>query len=145
MSREKQFGEYLFSDDKGKLQKSMIHSWISSKSYWAQNIPYSVMEKAIGGSRCYGIYRKKEQLGFARVITDDATFAYLADVFVLEEHRGKGLSKELMKFILEDERLKKMRRFMLATKDAHALYSKFGFTPLSSPERFMEIKPFEKY
>ena len=94
---------------------------------------------------CFAIYNDKTQIGFCRVITDNATFAYLADVFIIETYRGKGLSVQFMQYVFDYPTLKKLRRFMLATKDAHTLYSKFGFTPLLTPDRFMEIKPFESY
>lgn len=145
MIREKKINGYLLSNDKSKIQPDAIHSYLSRESYWAQNITLTVVKKAIEGSRCFGVYDNHTQVGFARMITDGATFGYLADVFILDTHRGKGLSKALMQFILEDENVKELRRFMLATKNAHSLYEKFGFTALSSPERFMEIKPFEKY
>jgi len=145
MDLEKTVGDYLFSTDKTKLQIEKIHRYLSEESYWAQNIPLHTVISAIKGSVCFGVYVQGEQIGFARVITDRATFAYLADVYVLEEHRGKGLSKELMKFILNYDGLTSLRRFMLATKDAHGLYKQFGFSSLAEPQRFMEIKAFENY
>ena len=145
MAYEKSIGDYLFSNDKAKLQVGVIHRYLSKESYWAQNIPLDIVEAAINGSVCFGVYHKNMQVVYARVITDNATFGYLADVFILEPYRGQGLSKELMAFIMAHEPFKKLRRFMLATRDAHALYKKSGFTPLSTPERFMEIKPFESY
>ena len=145
MINEKKEGDYFFSDDKNRLQINVIHNYLSTQSYWAQNIPLKLVEDCIAGSDCFGIYFNDKQIGFARVITDGCSFGYLADVFVLEEHRGKGLSKKLMSFIMTYEPYKNFRRFMLATRDAHGLYSKFGFTPLSEPMRFMELKPFEKY
>jgi GNAT superfamily N-acetyltransferase len=145
MIREKQIDGFLFSDDKSKLQVNVIHHYLSAESYWAQNVPYDRVVKSIEGSVCFGIYHEGKQVGYARVITDKATFGYMADVFVLKEFRGRGLSKQLIQFMMDDPEFKKLRRFMLATRDAHELYEKFGFTPLSTPERFMEIKPFEKY
>jgi GNAT superfamily N-acetyltransferase len=145
MPDEKKINGYIISNDKSKLDVGLIHSYLSRESYWAENIPLENIRKSIEGSLCFGIYKEGEQIGFARIITDGSTFGYLADVFILSAHRGQGLSKELMKFIMEDAAVKKFRRFMLATRDAHDLYSKFGFGPLSTPERFMEIKPFEKY
>jgi GNAT superfamily N-acetyltransferase len=145
MQYEKNIGGYLFSNDKMKLQAEMIHQYLSKESYWAQDIPQATVIAAIEGSVCFGIYDNGIQFAFARVITDHATFGYLADVFILKEYRGKGLSKELIAFIMEYPPFKTFRRFMLATKDAHKLYERFGFTALSTPERFMEIKPFEKY
>lgn len=145
MNYTKVNNDYVFSNDKSKLQIQIIHSFLSNESYWAKNIPESTVLKAIEGSLCYGVYHQQQQIAFARVITDRATFAYLADVFVVEKHRGFGLSKQLIDFIINDSQLKNLRRFMLATKDAHSLYEKFGFKSLSTPERFMEIKPFETY
>jgi GNAT superfamily N-acetyltransferase len=145
MAIEKKIGDYLLSDDQSKLQIESVHQFLSQESYWAKNIPIEIVKESIRGSVCFGIYLNTSQIGFARVITDGATFGYLADVFVLEAHRGKGLSKALMSFILHYPAFTKLRRFMLATKDAHGLYSQFGFSPLASPERFMEIKSFETY
>jgi GNAT superfamily N-acetyltransferase len=142
---EKEIDGYLFSSDKTKLQLPVIHYYLSKESYWAQNIPLKIVEASIEGSVCFGIYKVGNQIGYGRVISDKATFGYMADIFVLKEHRGKGLSKNLIEFIISYPEFKHLRRFMLATKDAHELYKKFGFTPLSTPERFMEIKPFEKY
>lgn len=145
MHDEKIIGDYLFSTDKTKLQIEKIHHYLGQESYWAKNIPKETVIAAINGSLCFGVYYRDEQIGFARVITDEATFAYLADVYILKEHQKKGLSKELMKFIQKHKRLTSLRRFMLATKDAHGLYKQFGFTPLAEPQRFMEIKAFENY
>ena len=142
---EKTINNYLFSTDKNKLQVSVIHDYLSKESYWAQNMPIELIKESIAGSICFAIYFNNKQIAYARVITDNATFAYLADVFVLEEHRGKGLSKELMRFILDHPSLKKLRRFMLATRDAHGLYKQFGFNALAKPETIMEIKFFESY
>lgn len=142
---EKQIENFVYSTDQHRLNIDFIHKYLSVESYWAKNIPYATVQKSIEGSLCFGIYYKNQQVGFARIITDYATFGYLADVFVDKEFREKGLSKELMIFIKEHPMIKKLRRFMLATLDAHNLYSQFGFTPLSEPNRFMEIKPFEKY
>ncbi len=137
--------ELLFSNDKSKLQINVIHTYLSQTSYWAKNIPLEIVTKAIENSFCYACYTNNQQIAFARVITDAATFGYLADVFVINEYQGKGVGKLLIDFIMKDEQLKGLRRFMLATKDAHELYKKFGFNPLSTPERMMEIKPFETY
>jgi GNAT superfamily N-acetyltransferase len=142
---EKYIDGYLFSTDKEKLQHEYIHHFLSEESYWAKNIPIHIVEKAIEGSICFGIYDKQQQIGFARIITDHATFGYLADVFVDKSYRRKGLSKELMSFIMEQPMIKTLRRFMLATKDAHSLYAQFGFNELKEPNRFMEIKSFETY
>lgn len=135
----------LYSADKSLLNHQVIHEYLSKESYWAQNIPLEIIQSAINGSECFGAYINNEQIAFARVITDKATFAYLADVFVLEKFRGKGVSKNLMKLIMSYPDFKGLRRFMLATKDAHTLYEQFGFKSLSTPDRFMELKPFENY
>ncbi|WP_317898699.1 GNAT family N-acetyltransferase [Aurantibacillus circumpalustris] len=145
MAYEKILGDYLFSNDKLKLQVDVVHDYLSKESYWARNIPLELVEKSIEGSVCFGVYYNVKQIGFARVITDTASFGYLADVFIVKEFRGKGLSKELMAFIMNYDPLKKLRRFMLATKDAHELYTQFGFKALAEPARFMEIKSFESY
>lgn len=142
---EKHINGYLFSTDKEKLQHTYIHHFLSEESYWAKNIPIHIVEKAIEGSICFGVYDKQQQIGFARIITDHATFGYLADVFIDKDYRSKGLSKELMNFITEQPFIKTLRRFMLATKDAHSLYAQFGFNALKEPDRFMEIKYFETY
>lgn len=142
---EKSINNYLFSTDKNKLQLEVIHDYLSKESYWAQNMPVELIKESIAGSICFAIYFNNKQIAYARVITDNATFAYLADVFVLEEQRGKGLSKELMRFILDHPSLKHLRRFMLATRDAHGLYKQFGFNALAKPETMMEIKFFESY
>lgn len=138
-------GDHLFSSDKTKLQLNVIHNYLSKESYWAQNIPFEIVKKSSEGSICFGIYLKEQQIGYARVVTDSATFGYLADVFILEAHRGKGLSKQLMQFIMAHPDLQGLRRMMLATRDAQGLYKQYGFTALSMPERIMEIKFFEKY
>lgn len=137
--------DHLFSTDKTKLQLDVIHNYLSKESYWAQNMPIDTIKKSIEGSICFSIYLKDKQIGYARVVTDHATFGYLADVFILEAHRGKGLSKQLMQFIMAHPDLQGLRRMMLATRDAQGLYKQFGFTALSMPERIMEIKFFEKY
>ncbi len=131
-------GKYLISTEKEKLSLKVIHSYLKN-SYWAKNRTLKTTKLAIKNSLCFGVYFKNRQIGFARVVTDYATFAYLADVFILEEHQGKGLSKSLMKVILNHKKLQNLRRWILATKDAHKLYEKFGFTSLNEPEKFMEL------
>lgn len=145
MTRTKTFGDYLFSTDKKQLQVAYIHHYLSQESYWAKKIPLEILERSIEGSFCFGIYIGGQQVGFARVVSDGATFGYLADVFVDEDHRGKGLSKMLVSFILEDENLQSLRRWMLGTLDAHGLYQQFGFTALSEPGRFMELRKIDRY
>jgi GNAT superfamily N-acetyltransferase len=134
------FSDYSISTDIKKLQIAVIHHYLSVESYWAKHIPLEIVKQSIDNSLCFGVYFKNEQVGFARVVTDYATFGYLADVFILETHRGKGLSKWLMEYIMAHPKLQGLRRFSLATRDAHSLYAQFGFKPLSKPESIMEIK-----
>ena len=131
-------GEYLISTDPIRLDPEAIHRYLS-RSYWAKGIPLEVVRRSVEGSLCFGLYHDNRQIGFARVITDRATFAYLGDVYVLEEHRGKGLGKWLMDAVFAHPALTGLRRFVLATRDAHALYSRYGFTPLRNPAAYMEI------
>ena len=130
--------EYEFSADKQRLDVATIHEFLAG-SYWSPGIPRAVVERAIENSLCFGVYCESEQVGFARVVTDKATFAYLADVFIFEAHRGRGLSKRLMEFIMSCPDLQGLRRFMLATRDAHGLYQQFGFSEAANPARLMEI------
>jgi GNAT superfamily N-acetyltransferase len=130
--------EYTISTERGRVDLSVVHRFISEESYWGQGRPLEVVRRAVEHSLPFGIYRGKEQVGFARVVTDYATFAWLADVFVVREHRGRGLSKWLMKAILSHPELQGFRRWVLATKDAHDLYRQFGFIDLHRPERWME-------
>jgi len=123
--------------DKTRLDLDVIHGFLQ-QSYWAAGIPREVVERSIEHSLCFGVYVDGAQAGFARIISDYATFAYLADVFVLEAFRGQGLSKRLMETIVGHPRLRGLRRWSLATRDAHGLYAQFGFTPLASPARYME-------
>ena len=144
--------KFIISTDKSKLNIQFIHNYLSNESYWAKNIPVNTVKKSINGSCCFGLYVNENknilaatQIGFARVVTDYATFGYLADVFIIEKFRGKGLAKWLMKVIMNHPDLQGLRRWMLATKDAHALYAKFGFLALDKPERIMGFKPFDEY
>jgi GNAT superfamily N-acetyltransferase len=137
-------GNFTISTDKNKLQINVIHKFLS-KTYWAKNIPVNIVQTSIENSLCYGVYSKEMQIGFARIVTDYSTFAFLADVFILEEFRGKGLSKWLMNCILENIELRKIRGWLLKTADAHDLYKKFGFTAPARPERIMELKIIESY
>ena len=132
-----QSNEYTITTDKRSLDLNAIHAFLS-QTYWSPGVPMAVVEKAIENSLAFGILYGQEQVGFARVVTDKATFAYLADVYVLEAHRGKGLSKRLIREILAHEELQVLRRFLLATKDAHGLYAQFGFKELANPARMME-------
>jgi GNAT superfamily N-acetyltransferase len=130
----------LVSTDNSKLDIGMIHDYLTNQSYWAKNIPRDVVERSIGNSLCFGIYEGEKQIGFARLVTDKATFAYLADVFILEDHRGKGLSKWLIEVIQTHPDMQGLRRWMLGTRDAHGLYEKFGWTVLDEDtrKRFMQ-------
>ncbi|WP_462180090.1 GNAT family N-acetyltransferase [Pseudoalteromonas gelatinilytica] len=130
---------YKISTDKTDLDFEVIYGFIS-KSYWASGIPRHTLETAISNSFCFGVYDSHDyQIGFARLITDKATFAYLADVFIVESHRGKGLSKWLVESIVSHPELQGLRRMVLATRDAHGLYAQYGFLPIEYPEMFMQI------
>jgi len=130
---------YDISTDKSRLQLPAIHAYLT-RSYWSPGIPPDVVARAIANSMCFGIYLGDAQVGFARVVTDKASFAYLADVYVLEEHRGQGLSKRLVETIQAHPELQGLRRFMLATRDAHGLYAQFGFASPARPENLMEMR-----
>jgi GNAT superfamily N-acetyltransferase len=131
-------GQYEISTERGRLDVALIHDFLRS-SYWARGISRAVVERSIEHSLCFGAYLGGRQAGFARVITDFAALAYIADVFVVPEHRGRGVSKLLMRAILEHPELQQLRRFLLATQDARGLYAQFGFQPLTHPEHFMTI------
>jgi len=135
---EKHQDEYTISTDRKKLNVQTIYNFISKESYWGKGRSVEVIKKSIENSLPFGIYYKDEMIGFARVVTDYATFAWIADVFILPEHRGKDLSKWLIETILTHPELQSFRRWVLATKDAHELYRKFGFQELNRPERWME-------
>ena len=130
-------GGYTISTDKSRLDIGVIHGFLDT-SYWAAGRSPETIRRSIENSISFGVYKADQQVGFARVITDYATFAWIADVFVLEQHRGQGLSKWLMEVIIGHPELQGFRRWVLATKDAHDLYRKFGFTELTRPERWME-------
>lgn len=130
---------YTISSDKGLLKLDEIHHFLSLEAYWSKNISKEIVQNAIENSFCIGIYYSGEQVGFARIITDYATFGYLADVFILKTHRGKGLSKAMMAVIMNLTWVKMLRRFSLATLDAQGLYRQFGFENPKNPERLMEI------
>ena len=138
MGPQREFGEFVVTTDSGWLNENLIHN-ILSESYWAKGIPREVVERSIRNSLCFAVLKGHEQAGFARVITDYATFAYLADVFILEKYRGRGLGKFLIRCIMQHPELQGLRRWTLATRDAHGLYAQFGFKPLANPDRFMEL------
>ena len=127
----------IISTDRTRMDVAMIHRYLSEESYWAKGIPHEVVARSIEHSLCFGAFDGDAHVGFARVITDYATFGYLADVFVLASHRGRGVGKELMRAVKEHPDLQTLRRWHLVTRDAHALYAQFGFAPLESPERHM--------
>ncbi|MBS2097608.1 GNAT family N-acetyltransferase [Carboxylicivirga linearis] len=129
---------YTISKDKGLLDLDVICKYLSKESYWAQGRTREVIEKSIQNSICYGIYSNDQQIGFARVITDYAVFAWLLDVFVLPDYQGKGAGKKLMTSIMEDVDLAIIKRWRLSTADAHGLYKQYGFTALEKPEYMME-------
>ena len=130
---------YTITTDKAKLQPEAVHKWLSEQSYWAKHIPYHIVKTSFDNSYCIGVLKDGEQVGYGRLITDYATFAYLADVYVQEAHRGNGLSKKMMEILMEQDWVKGLRKLMLATLDAHGLYTQYGFTPMAISERYMEI------
>jgi GNAT superfamily N-acetyltransferase len=129
--------EYEISTDTNRFDLAAIHDFLG-RAYWSPGVPLAVVKRAIEHSLCFGVFHCGGQVGFARVVTDRATFAYLADVYVLEAHRSRGVAKKLIRCIMDHEDLQGLRRFMLATRDAHALYAQFGFVPLARPERMLE-------
>ncbi len=131
--------DFIISTNRERLSLNVIHSFLTN-CYWAKGISREVVKRAIEHSLCFGIYEANgAQVGFARVVSDFATVAYLGDVFVLESHRGRGLSKWLMECVMKHPGLQNLRRWILLTRDAHGLYSRSGFTPVKSPERYMEL------
>lgn len=130
--------QFTITTEKEKFDVEFIHSFLT-RSYWAEGISKEVIKRSIDGALCFGLFENDKQIGFARTITDKATFAYLADVFIIEEYRGRGLSKWLMEVLMSHPSLQGLRRMMLATKDAHGLYEKFGFTALNNVDRWMQI------
>jgi GNAT superfamily N-acetyltransferase len=141
---ERNRDNFSISTDPARLDIDAIHAYLT-RSYWAEGIPREIVAKSLEGSICFGLYAGDRQIGLARVITDKATFAYLSDVYVLEEYRGQGLSKWLMEAVRSHPELQSMRLFLLLTRDAHGLYEKFGFTRPSFPDRFMELADREIY
>jgi GNAT superfamily N-acetyltransferase len=143
-NREWKKNNYLISTDKSKINIDVVHDFLT-QSYWAEGISKETVSRSIEHSLCFGLYHNKELVGFARVISDLATFAYLGDVFIISSHRGKGLSKWLMEIIMNHPELQGLRRFTLATRDAHGLYMQFGFRPFAKPERWMEKHDVDVY
>jgi N-acetylglutamate synthase-like GNAT family acetyltransferase len=137
--------EYCVSTNTERLDLTVIHEFLSQESYWAQGISRTLLERSVANSVCFGLYHQTDddttqarQIGFARLITDKTTFAYLADVFVLPDYRGRGLATWLMECIISHKDVQGLRRWMLATRDAHSLYAQVGFVPLDKPEIFMQ-------
>lgn len=130
--------DYEISSERGRMDVAAIHAFLT-RTYWARGIPLETVQRAIENSLCFGVFQGEAQVGFARVITDQATFAYLADVYLLDEHRGKGLARRLVQAVLAHPRLQGLRRWLLVTRDAHALYRPHGFEPVAHPDRIMEI------
>lgn len=131
--------EFSISTDKGKLDIDSIHEFLSTKAYWCLNIPKSTVERAIQNSLCFGVYKNGKQVGFARVISDFSTIAYLGDVYILDDYRGQGLSKWLMETIMTHHQLQGLRRWILLTGDAHGLYRQFGWKEIADPTKWMEL------
>jgi GNAT superfamily N-acetyltransferase len=129
---------FVISTDKRRLDRELVHQFLTN-CYWAKGIPRETVDRSIENSLCFGLYQDDQQVGFARVISDFATYAYIGDVFVAEQFRGRGLGKLLMRSIMQHPDLQRLRRWELVTRDAHGLYAQFGFQPVKSPERHMEI------
>ena len=145
MQTETLVAGYEISTDVDRLDVDLIHRFLADESYWARGIPRATLERAIENSLCFGVYRGEEQAGFARVVTDKATFALLSDLFILQAHRGRGLSKALMRRIVDHDDLQGLRRLLLLTTDAHELYRQFGFEELTNVWRFMEVLQQDPY
>ncbi|WP_029489860.1 GNAT family N-acetyltransferase [Aquimarina agarivorans] len=131
--------EFHISTDKSKLDIDAIHEFLSTQAYWCLNIPKNKVKISIENSLCFGLYNKDKQIGFARIITDFSTIAYLGDVYILKEYRGKGLSKWLLETIINFPKLQGLRRWILLTGDAHELYRKYGWTDLADSNNWMEL------
>jgi GNAT superfamily N-acetyltransferase len=138
---DRAFDDYVISTDRQRLDLRAIHSFLAEQSYWARGVTRETVEKSIANSIPFGAYRNGEQVGFARVVTDRATFAWLADVYILESERGSGLGKALIACVMDHPDVSGVRRHLLATRDAHGLYARYGFGPLERTERFMVIEP----
>jgi GNAT superfamily N-acetyltransferase len=131
-------GSYTVTADRQRIDGDAVHQFLTG-CFWARGVSRELVAKSIAHSLCFGLFHETAQIGFARVVTDYSTYAYLCDVYVLEAHRGKGLGKWMMAFVMEHPELRGLRRFQLVTRDAHALYSRFGFATPEHPERHMEI------
>lgn len=137
-------GEFVLSTDPARLDLDVIHGFLTA-SYWAKGIPRDTVARSIENSLCFGVYANGKQIAFSRVVSDFATYAYLGDVFVIDEYRGKGVGKWMMECIRQHPQLHGLRRWTLLTRDAHGLYQQFGFTPLAKPDRYMELHDPEVY
>lgn len=134
---------FSISTDQSLLDFEVIYNYLDKESYWAKGVPAEKLKKAISNSICFGVYKDNKQVGFTRIISDSATFAYVCDLFILPEYRGLGLSKWLVQTFINHPELQGLRRWSLGTADAHGLYSQFGFTPITQPEIWMQIyKPY---
>jgi GNAT superfamily N-acetyltransferase len=133
-------GNYFISTDNNELDLAFIHNFLSEQAYWSKGIPLATVKQAVANSLCFGLYCEDQQIGFARMVTDKATFAYLADVFITPDHRGHGLAKWLMECIHVHPELQGLRRLMLATADAHGLYRQFGYQDAGEPEQRLMLK-----
>lgn len=142
--QEHQRGDFLISTDKARLDVDAVHAYLV-RSYWAEGIPRHWVARSIEGSLCFGVFKAGRQIGFARVISDLTTFAYLADVYILEEFQGHGLGKWLMECVRNHPDLQGLRRWSLSTRDAHGLYSQYGFKTPAFPDRMMEILDADVY
>ncbi|MEM9003152.1 MAG: GNAT family N-acetyltransferase [Cyanobacteria bacterium P01_F01_bin.86] len=131
-------GAFIITDRREALDDEMIYRFLSERSYWSQGIPKAIVVKALDNSLCFGVFQEKTQVGFGRIVTDRATFGYLSDVFILESYRGLGLGKWLVECMMSHPELGNLRRWMLATGDAHRLYQQYGFRPLGKPDMLME-------
>jgi GNAT superfamily N-acetyltransferase len=145
MPIERQAGSYVISDDPARLDVTAIHAYLS-RAYWCPGIPFETVQRAIRGSLCIGAYEPAgAQIGLTRLVSDYATFCYMSDVYVLEGHRGRGLSKAMLAMAMEHPRLQGLRRWSLVTADAHGLYGQFGFAAVAQPQRHMERLDTEIY
>lgn len=138
-------GQYVVSSDSKHVDRELVWRFLHDEAYWSLGVPREIVERAIDASICFSAFGGEPetgaaQVGFARVVTDKATFAWLCDVFVLPDHRGKGVAKQLMDAVMSHPELQGLRNVMLATRDAHGLYARYGFTPLAEPARWMAIR-----
>lgn len=133
------YKDYVISNDQSLIDVNSVFTYLSEESYWSKGIGFNKVQKSIQHSLCFGVYFNQQQIGFARVISDFSTIAYLGDVYILKEHRGLGLSKILMEFVISEPDLQHLRRWILLTSDAHELYKQFGWQHINSPDKWMEI------